>query len=100
MAIVMHLRHWLILLLTVLMGSCTETHDPTFDPDSFAAARSQMVAEQIGARDVRDPRVLAAMREVPRHLFVLPTDQPHAYDDGPRPIGTARQSRSPTSSLS
>ncbi len=87
MAIVTHLRHGLILLVTVLAASCTETHDPTFDPDSFAAARSRMVAEQIAARGVRDPRVLAAMREVPRHLFVQPTDQPHAYDDGPRPIG-------------
>jgi len=87
MAIVTHLRHGLILLVTVLAASCTETHDPTFDPDSFAAARSRMVAEHIAARGVRDPRVLAAMREVPRHLFVQPTDQPHAYDDGPRPIG-------------
>ncbi len=87
MAIVTHLRHGLILLVTVLAASCTETHDPTFDPDSFAAARSRMVAEHIAARGVRDSRVLTAMREVPRHLFVQPTDQPHAYDDGPRPIG-------------
>jgi protein-L-isoaspartate(D-aspartate) O-methyltransferase len=86
MTIVTHLGRRLILLFTVLAASCTETHDPTFDPDPFAVARSRMVAEQIAARGVRDPRVLAAMREVPRHLFVQPTDQPHAYDDSPRPI--------------
>ncbi len=79
MAIVTHLRHGLILPSMVLAAFCTETHDPTFDPDSFAAARSRMVAEHIAARGVRDSRVLTAMREVPRHLFV--------QDDGPRPIG-------------
>jgi protein-L-isoaspartate(D-aspartate) O-methyltransferase len=78
---------WLIPLLTVSAASCTTTRDPALDSDSFAAARSRMVAGQIAARGVRDPRVLAAMREVPRHLFVQPGDQPLAYDDAPRPIG-------------
>jgi protein-L-isoaspartate(D-aspartate) O-methyltransferase len=55
--------------------------------DSFAAARDAMVTEQIAARDVRNPRVLAAMREVPRHLFVPQELQASAYDDRPLPIG-------------
>jgi len=46
-----------------------------------------MVREQIEARGVRDPRVLAAMRKVPRHLFVPPKFQPLAYTDSPLPIG-------------
>src|SRR5262249_16752202 len=46
-----------------------------------------MVQDQIVARGVRDPRVLAAMREVPRHLFMPPDQQPMAYEDVPRPIG-------------
>ena len=46
-----------------------------------------MVETQIVPRGVRDPRVLAAMREVPRHLFVPPSQSAHAYDDGPLPIG-------------
>ena len=46
-----------------------------------------MVAEQIAAREVRDPRVLAAMRDVPRHLFVPPDLQRQAYADRPLPIG-------------
>jgi protein-L-isoaspartate(D-aspartate) O-methyltransferase len=46
-----------------------------------------MVEYQIAARDVRDPRVLAAIREVPRHLFIPPPYDIHAYDDNPLPIG-------------
>jgi protein-L-isoaspartate(D-aspartate) O-methyltransferase len=55
--------------------------------DSYAAARIAMVAGQIAARGVRDSRVLAAMREVPRHVFVPPDRQASAYDDRPLPIG-------------
>jgi protein-L-isoaspartate(D-aspartate) O-methyltransferase len=50
-------------------------------------ARERMVETQIAARGVRDPRVLAAMREVPRHLFVPADVQAHAYEDRPLPIG-------------
>jgi len=49
-----------------------------------------MVAGQIAARDVRDARVLAAMGDVPRHLFVPPELQSQAYDDAPLPIGYAQ----------
>jgi protein-L-isoaspartate(D-aspartate) O-methyltransferase len=46
-----------------------------------------MVAEQIEQRGVADSRVLAAMRTVPRHLFVPDSLQPFAYEDRPLPIG-------------
>ncbi|MGH2488722.1 MAG: protein-L-isoaspartate(D-aspartate) O-methyltransferase [Candidatus Limnocylindria bacterium] len=42
-----------------------------------------MVREQIEQRGVRDPEVLAAMRRVPRHLFV---DSDWAYDDRALPL--------------
>jgi protein-L-isoaspartate(D-aspartate) O-methyltransferase len=45
-----------------------------------------MVETQIVARGVRDPRVLAAMRKVPRHLFVDPAQRAEAYEDHPLPI--------------
>jgi protein-L-isoaspartate(D-aspartate) O-methyltransferase len=45
-----------------------------------------MVETQIVARGVRDPRVLAAMRKVPRHLFVEPAQRAQAYEDHPLPI--------------
>jgi protein-L-isoaspartate(D-aspartate) O-methyltransferase len=55
--------------------------------DAFAAARDRMVETQLAGRDIRDPRVLDAMRAVPRHLFVPPDVVDHAYEDHPVPIG-------------
>ena len=49
--------------------------------------RRRMVEEQLRGRDIRQPRVLDAMREVPRHLFVPESVRPRAYDDSPLPIG-------------
>ena len=42
-----------------------------------------MVTEQIADRGISDARVLAAMREVPRHLFVAERDRVNAYVDAP-----------------
>jgi protein-L-isoaspartate(D-aspartate) O-methyltransferase len=58
--------------------------DPTSDKD--ADRRARMVETQIVARGVRDARVLAAMRQVPRHLFVDPAQREFAYEDHPLPI--------------
>ena len=55
------------------------------DPEQ--EAREKMVRSQIAARGVSEPRVLAAMREVPRHLFVEPEFRKEAYADHPVPIG-------------
>jgi protein-L-isoaspartate(D-aspartate) O-methyltransferase len=49
--------------------------------------RERMVQEQIEARGITDQRVLAAMRQVPRHLFVDEALQVQAYGDHPVPIG-------------
>lgn len=49
--------------------------------------RERMVSEQIIARGITDARVLAAMREVPRHLFVQEALARQAYMDNPLPIG-------------
>lgn len=55
--------------------------------DPYAGAREQMVRSQLEARGIRDPRVLAAMRKVPRHLFVEEALIGQAYGDYPLPIG-------------
>ncbi len=55
--------------------------------DQFSAARAAMVSQQIAGRGVRDPRVLSAMREIPRHLFVPEADRRDAYEDSPLSIG-------------
>jgi protein-L-isoaspartate(D-aspartate) O-methyltransferase len=54
--------------------------------DRDAARRARMVETQIRARGVRDPRVLAAMEKVPRHLFVDSSQREQAYEDHPLPI--------------
>lgn len=53
----------------------------------FESARERMVAAQLEARGLRDRRILAAFRAVPRHLFVAPDFWPDAYEDRPVPIG-------------
>jgi len=45
-----------------------------------------MVTQQIAARGVKDPQVLAAMRRVPRHEFVPDAVRDMAYEDRPLPI--------------
>jgi len=57
-------------------------------PDRWA--REAMVREQIETRGVRDPRVLAAMRAIPRHLFVEDRLAEVAYADRPLPIGAGQ----------
>ena len=49
--------------------------------------REEMVRRQIQARGVTDPKVLAAMNKVPRHLFVSEALRDQAYGDFPLPIG-------------
>ncbi|MEW5987874.1 MAG: protein-L-isoaspartate(D-aspartate) O-methyltransferase [Chloroflexota bacterium] len=51
-----------------------------------AVERAQMVEYQIEGRGIRDPAVLAAMLQVPRHLFVADRYHDFAYEDTPLPI--------------
>jgi len=61
------------------------------DPqDDFVTQRESMVEVQIRARGVNDEKVLAAMRKVPRHLFVPEELRPFAHGDEPLPIGEAQ----------
>jgi protein-L-isoaspartate(D-aspartate) O-methyltransferase len=46
-----------------------------------------MVREQIAGRGIRDPRVIEALRQVPRHSFIPDAERARAYDDSPVPIG-------------
>ena len=60
---------------------------PGAEVPDWQARSDAMVREQIEARGVRDPRVLAAMRAVPRQRFVPEAYRARAFDDGPLPIG-------------
>ena len=46
-----------------------------------------MVKTQIEVRGITDPKVIFAMRKVPRHLFVSDALMDQAYGDFPLPIG-------------
>ena len=52
----------------------------------FAYQKEVMITNHLLARGIRDGRVIAAMREVPREEFIAPALQKHAYDDNPLPI--------------
>ncbi len=53
----------------------------------YKTLRENMVEFQIKSRGIKDEKVLEAMREIPRHLFVSEGQKPYAYEDYPLPIG-------------
>jgi protein-L-isoaspartate(D-aspartate) O-methyltransferase len=59
----------------------------SWDDVKYARRREEMVRRQIEARNITAPAVLAAMRAVPRHLFVSEALRHKAYEDYPLPIG-------------
>jgi len=84
-------RRALALFLSAAAGlACERPAKPsvnvTPDAESEASRRARMVETQIASRGVRDPRVLQALREVPRELFVDPSERSRAFDDTPLPI--------------
>lgn len=58
-----------------------------YDSVDFTQARNRMVEEQLIPRGIQAPEVLAAMRKVPRHLFLGQNFHGDAYGDHPLPIG-------------
>ena len=62
------------------------------DPDSFdfSDARNRMVDSQIRPNRVVDPRILSAMREIPRERFLPPKLRAFAYLDEDVPLGGGR----------
>lgn len=57
--------------------------------------RARMV-DVLRRTGIRDERVLAAMMEIPRHLFVEPGIASRAYEDTPLPIGHGQTISSPS----
>lgn len=53
----------------------------------YEKEREHMVESQLARRGIKDKRVLEAMRQVPRHLFIPEDMRSLAYCDGPLPIG-------------
>jgi len=65
----------------------TSSPDLNLSQDPTIKDRENMVLRQIEARGVKDTKVLAAMKSVPRHEFVPDRYLSQAYADHPLPIG-------------
>jgi protein-L-isoaspartate(D-aspartate) O-methyltransferase len=79
---------WAVLLamLSLLQYSCDQ---------GWVELREDMVREQVAERGIGDPAVLAAMRTVPRHLFVDEAFAHQAYQDTAVPIGHGQSTPQP-----
>jgi protein-L-isoaspartate(D-aspartate) O-methyltransferase len=75
----------LVLSGCLLLAACSAKS--TTGRNDWEALRADMINSQLRARGISDPRVLEAMRKVPRHLFVPEAVRWRAYDDTPLPIG-------------
>jgi protein-L-isoaspartate(D-aspartate) O-methyltransferase len=62
----------------------------------YSAAREQLFNERFRRAGIRDPRVIAAFRDVPLHEFVPPRYRARAYADAPIPIGWGQTMTQPT----
>ncbi len=71
-----------ILFFLVFLTECS-----SYQPDTYYHQRLRMVKEQIEMRGITHVQTLAAMKNVPRHLFVQEEMKKFAYDDRPLPIG-------------
>jgi len=56
------------------------------EADRFVVERERMVEDQLVSRGIKEPNVLKAFREIPRHAFVGAQLQPQAYNDYPLPL--------------
>ena len=89
-----------LLALTPLAGACAQAPAGSEESRRYAEERSRLVgligdyADSIG--ESADPRVLAAMGAVPRHLFVPQDQQDEAYADYPLPIGEGQTISQPS----
>ena len=88
-------RSTFVALLSVLFfnGLVTSALSQTVDP--FAVLREQMVKDRVESAGVKNPRVLRAMRETPRHEFVPNALRDKAYFDMALPIGDSQTISSP-----
>ncbi len=81
----MRSRTVVMVILTGLLCVAASAGSPQEDP--YLEKRLAMVRDQIEKEGISDPRVLAAMREVPRHLLVPSAYRHNAYEPRPLPIG-------------
>jgi protein-L-isoaspartate(D-aspartate) O-methyltransferase len=80
-------RFWFF-LIPLLLISLGLFLSPAQEEEAYLQKkREQMVKYQIKSRGLKDERVLKALQEVPRHVFVPERYRREAYEDYPLPIG-------------
>lgn len=83
-------RRWPWLAALWAGYALSEPVDSQPDADSPVRQRERMVGEQIESRGITSPRLLAALRKVPRHELVPTSQRDRAYEDRPLPIGSGQ----------
>ena len=78
----MERRLWIVFVLLITSTTSVLAQSS----DKFRDTRHRMVKECIEREGIKDPRVLDAMRTVPRHEFVKVGQQKEAYFDTALPI--------------
>ncbi|MEA3317738.1 MAG: protein-L-isoaspartate(D-aspartate) O-methyltransferase [Bacteroidota bacterium] len=81
------LRKLFILKIFFLIFVLFSNTNVTAQNNGFENMRKRMVRNQIVARGIKTPKVIKAINEVPRHLFVPTEYKLMAYEDRPLPIG-------------
>ncbi len=83
------MRSRTLLIIAALLIGISVPVQPAYpaSDNTYKPLRESMVKYQIEGRGIRDKAVLAAMNEVPRHLFVHKKLRHKAYNDYPLPIG-------------
>jgi protein-L-isoaspartate(D-aspartate) O-methyltransferase len=85
-------RFWPVFLLLAAISG--HTGAAYAGPPDYAPERAAMV-ERLRNSGITNQYVLAAMRKVPRHLFVQPADRARAYDETSIPVGAGEVLYSP-----
>jgi len=88
------MNRWTIWSAVIALVSCSliSTADAR---DPYEAARNELVETAIVANGVKDPRVIASIRNTPRHEFVASNQRQQAYYDMALPIGEDQTISSP-----
>jgi protein-L-isoaspartate(D-aspartate) O-methyltransferase len=73
-------------LQNCVLAAIIESMKDDNEQDDFELSRRRMVKNDLKARGISDSRILRAMEQIPRHIFVPKVYQSQSYSDGPLPI--------------
>lgn len=80
-------QSFLVIVVFISLAPLSILADIQGDSLGYKSARKDMVASQIVSRGISDKKVINAMMQIPRHLFVPKILFFQAYADHPLPVG-------------